>query len=87
LHEKGLNQEGLRRLLALMPCWEMRGCSPEAKDGCASWSERGTPCWDLARKSGSNSNHCFECAVYLAAADFVLDPHEREEALNYIVAG
>ena len=52
LHEKGLNQEGLRRLLALMPCWEIQGCSPEAKAGCASWSERGTPCWDLARKSG-----------------------------------
>jgi len=87
LHEKGLNQEGLRRLLALMPCWEIQSCSPEAKGACASWSERGTPCWDLARKCGSNSKHCFECAVYLAAADFVLDPHEREEAMNYIVAG
>ena len=87
LHEKGLNQEGLRRLLALMPCWEIQGCSPEAKAGCASCSERGTPCWDLARKSGPNSNRCFECAVYLTAADFVLDPHEREEAMNYIIAG
>jgi MerR family transcriptional regulator/heat shock protein HspR len=87
LHEKGLNQEGLRRVLALMPCWEIRGCSPEAKESCASWSERSTPCWDVARRSGSDSRRCFECAVYLGAADFVLDPEEREEALNYIVAG
>ena len=86
LHEKGLNQEGLRRLLALMPCWETRGCSPEDRERCPSWTERSTPCWDLARKSGTNSRHCHECPVYLSAADFVLDPQERKEALNYVVA-
>ena len=87
LHEKGLNQEGLRRLLALMPCWEIQGCSPEQRESCPSWTERGTPCWDLARKSGTNSRHCYACPVYLSAADFVLDPEEREEAANYVVAG
>ena len=87
LHEKGLNQEGLRRLLALIPCWEIQGCSPEARETCASCSDRSTPCWDLARKSGTNSKHCYECPVYLSAADFVLDPEEREEALNYVVTG
>jgi MerR family transcriptional regulator/heat shock protein HspR len=87
LHEKGLNQEGIRRLLALIPCWETRGCSPEAKDSCAGWSDRSTPCWDLARRSGTSPNRCYACPVYLTAADQVLDPQEREEAMNYIVAG
>ncbi|TEU17353.1 MAG: MerR family transcriptional regulator [Anaerolineales bacterium] len=26
IHERGLNQEGLRRLLALIPCWEITNC-------------------------------------------------------------
>ena len=86
LHEKGLNQEGLRRLLALMPCWEMRGCSPEAREACTFGSDRSSPCWDLARRSGTNSRHCWECPVYLSAADFVLEPEELEEALHYVVA-
>ena len=34
IHEKGLNQEGLRRILALNPCWEMRGCPPETMATC-----------------------------------------------------
>ena len=87
LHEKGLNQEGLRRLLALMPCWEICGCPPEAREACTFGSDRSSPCWDLARRSGTNSRHCWECPVYLSAAEFVLDPEEREQALNYGVAG
>ncbi|MFL7794094.1 MAG: MerR family transcriptional regulator, partial [Anaerolineae bacterium] len=36
LHDKGLNQEGLRRLLALIPCWEIRGCNREEMENCPS---------------------------------------------------
>lgn len=86
LHEKGLNQEGLRRLLALMPCWDILGCSQKDREACPSWKDRSAPCWDLARRSGTNSRHCYECKVYLSAAEFVLDPQEREEALKYLAA-
>lgn len=86
LHEKGLNQEGLRRLLALIPCGKIQGCSPEAQAQCAAASERSTPCWDLARKDGSGTNHCYECTVYLSAADHVLDEREQAEALSYMMA-
>lgn len=86
LHEKGLNQEGLKRLLALMPCWEILDCPPEAREACTFGSDRSAPCWDLARRSGTNSRHCWECPVYLSAAAFVLDPEELEDALNYVVA-
>jgi MerR family transcriptional regulator/heat shock protein HspR len=86
LHEKGLNQEGLRRLLALMPCWEIQGCSQEAREACASFRDRSAPCWDLARRSGTNSRSCYECKVYLSAAEFVLAPEERQEALSYVAA-
>jgi len=87
IHEKGLNQEGLRRLLALIPCWEIKGCSAEAKARCAAPTERSSPCWDLARRSETNSKKCHECEVYLTAQDYVLNESEKEEAMNYVLAG
>jgi MerR family transcriptional regulator, heat shock protein HspR len=87
LHEKGLNQEGLRRLLALIPCWEIIGCSEEARADCQAQENRSTPCWDLARKADAENIHCYECAVYLSAMDHVLSAQEREEALSYVMAG
>jgi MerR family transcriptional regulator/heat shock protein HspR len=86
IHEKGLNQEGLRRLLALIPCWETNDCPPRAKAECAAWQERCTPCWDLARKANDESKRCHGCRVYLSAWEHVLDRGEREEALHYVMA-
>lgn len=87
IHEKGLNQEGLRRLLALIPCWEIRGCPPDAVAECTAPKDRSTPCWDLARRSGNGSKACHACEVYLSAWDYVLDEAERREALSYGVVG
>jgi MerR family transcriptional regulator/heat shock protein HspR len=84
LHDKGLNQEGLKRLLALLPCWEIRGCTIEQMDACTASKERSAPCWDLARQSGTKVNECYQCPVYLAAPDHVLSPEERQEAMKYI---
>jgi MerR family transcriptional regulator/heat shock protein HspR len=86
IHEKGLNQEGLRRLLALLPCWESRGCPPEAAADCLARRDRSTACWDLARRAGDDSKRCYECEVYLSAWRHLLDETEREEALHYVVA-
>jgi MerR family transcriptional regulator/heat shock protein HspR len=86
IHEKGLNQEGLRRLLALIPCADIKGCSEDARANCSAPTERSTSCWDLARKAGDQSRCCHECQVYLSAWEHVLDQSEREKALDYAVA-
>lgn len=86
IHEKGLNQEGLRRLLARIPCWEINGCPAEGQNGCAARSDLTTPCWDLARKAGDESKLCFECQVYLTAGEHVLDEQELQAALAYAVS-
>ena len=83
IHEKGLNQEGMRRLLALIPCWEIHGCSPEAQAICEARSDRSTPCWNWARQSCDEAKKCHECEVYLCAADYVLNEPEKGEAFNY----
>jgi MerR family transcriptional regulator/heat shock protein HspR len=87
IHEKGLNQEGLRRLLALIPCWEIRECSSEAKSGCAAWTDRTTACWDLARRTCSESKKCYQCAVFASASAHLLDEADRQEAMDYGRAG
>lgn len=87
IHKKGLNQEGLRRLLALIPCWEIMGCSPEAQANCIAAQDRSTPCWDWARRSGNRSRRCHACPVYLSAGDYVLSPEELQEALSYVPGG
>lgn len=87
IHEKGLNQEGLRRLLALVPCWNIKGCQQEAKVNCTAWTDRSSPCWDLARRSCSEWKKCDQCEVYQSASAHVLDEAERQEAMKYGLAG
>lgn len=86
IHEEGLNQEGLRRLLALIPCWEIMDCSPEAMEGCTARADRSTPCWDLARRSCAESKKCHACEVFVSAKDHLLSKGEQEAALNYTLA-
>lgn len=86
IHEKGLNQEGLRRLLARIPCWEINGCGSQAGNGCAAHGDLTTPCWDLARRADDETRLCYECQVYLSAAKYVLDDQERQAALEYVTS-
>lgn len=86
IHEKGLNQEGLRRILALIPCWELAGCPAERVAACKAPTVRTTPCWDLARTDAGNARECFACHVYLSASDQVLNEAEKKEALVAYVA-
>ena len=65
----GLNMERSRRLLALLPCWELMPCSPEDRRACIAMRDPIHPCWmtkktECARK-GIN---CRECNVYRNAA-------------------
>ena len=72
IHKKGLNQEGLRRLLAHMPCWEIRGCSEEDAAKCPAKFDHSNPCWKLSESYCSKANKCYECEVYLSAKDHIL---------------
>ena len=83
IHEQGLNQEGLRRLLALIPCWQIKACPSEAREQCAARTDRSAPCWDLARRADDESKECYHCVVYLSARRHLLSKEEMEAAQNY----
>jgi len=69
IHEQGLNQEGIRRLLAVMPCWEIRGCPPEVYEHCDARQGRSAPCWTIASLTCAREQKCQSCDVYLRAQE------------------
>lgn len=65
INDIGLNIEGIRRLLALLPCWELKPCTKEEKESCPAYIDPKSPCWMLdesecARKGAD----CRLCSVY-----------------------
>ena len=66
---RGINFEGIRRLMALLPCWELRPCSEEQKANCAFLRDSSKPCWTLkdtqCAKMGAD---CRTCEVYRIGA-------------------
>lgn len=45
VREARLNFAGIRRLLALLPCWEIRQCGHHRRIGCQYISDASRPCW------------------------------------------
>lgn len=61
---------GIRRLLALIPCWTIRGCPPEAQASCTAFRQTDAPCWMAARREWKCRNEeCRNCDVYTTIAD------------------
>ena len=63
---EGLNLAGIRRLMALLPCWELKPCSSELKEKCPAYNDCKTICWMFPATSCKTSDQsCRDCSVYL----------------------
>ena len=60
----GLNVEGIRRLLALLPCWDLKLCSKTKKKSCQAVTDAGRPCWMIKEASANCGHDCRQCEVY-----------------------
>lgn len=69
IQEQGLNFEGIRRLLALVPCWKLRKCSHQQKGSCAAFKSTIRPCWATEEKCHSPFPSCRDCPVYQGIVD------------------
>ncbi|WP_130471001.1 MerR family transcriptional regulator [Candidatus Magnetaquicoccus inordinatus] len=61
----GIGIAGIRHLLSLIPCWEIKGCTFNGKGGCPVIVDHNSPCW--ANKSNicdSTLQECRQCDVY-----------------------
>ncbi len=69
IKEKGLNLEGIRRLWALLPCWELTGCSEEDWRKCPVRQGANDPCWVIHGDAGGCGRlACRTCEIYRMAA-------------------
>lgn len=74
INRLGLNLEGIRRLLAILPCWKLKPCSIKQRDTCPAYLDSVKPCWmlkDSGRDDGDDC--CRECNVYRYGAYFAED--------------
>jgi len=70
IQKDGLNFAGVRRLLALLPCWDLKPCCEGAYGTCAVPTISDRPCWSveetICRAMGID---CRACVVYARAAE------------------
>ena len=67
--QKGLNLEGILRLWALIPCWELKMCTNTERKQCSALSDPIRPCWIHYRNAGcAIMTKCAECNIYRFSA-------------------
>lgn len=66
VRDSRLNFAGIRHLLALLPCWDLRQCEGEQRQQCASAVPSNEPCW-VKHSCCWPGKDCYECEIYRAA--------------------
>lgn len=66
VNDTGMNFEGIRRMLALVPCWRLRDCNEKDKKGCNALKAHDRPCWATKEKCAHPLDNCRKCEVYQA---------------------
>lgn len=84
IQDLGLNIEGIRRMQALLPCWELRPCSTANRGSCPAYDDGTQPCWRLRGLQGCpQESSCRRCGVYrfgsLGTQDIKRLLHEQDD--------
>jgi DNA-binding transcriptional MerR regulator len=65
IKDLGFNIEGIRRMQALLPCWNLLPCEEDVRDRCAAFRDNTKPCWMMKDAHCSiQGNECRKCLVY-----------------------
>ncbi|MFC1850957.1 MerR family transcriptional regulator [candidate division CSSED10-310 bacterium] len=66
INNVGLNMEGIRRLQALIPCWELLSCDPAEREKCPAYEDTTKPCWMIKDNLCSEvvRKTCRTCPIY-----------------------
>lgn len=71
LVEDGLNIAGIKSLLAIIPCWDIRNCPIEERENCQAFQSSAFPCWEASEKGALCKNtNCRDCEVYRIIEDY-----------------
>ena len=65
IQDLGLNFEGIRRMQALLPCWDLLPCTAATRARCAAYKDNSRPCWNIkGLNCAPQGNECRRCLVY-----------------------
>jgi len=65
IQDLGLNIEGIRRIQALLPCWNLQRCTSEVRSRCPAYRGESAPCWVVkGRACSPDPEKCRGCPVY-----------------------
>ena len=65
IQDLGLNIEGIRRMQALLPCWDLHPCDAETSKRCPAFNDNTRPCWMIkGLDCAPLGNECRRCVVY-----------------------
>ncbi len=65
IQDLGLNTEGIRRMQALLPCWDLLPCNGDTRKSCPAYKDNTRPCWMIkGLNCAPQGNECRRCAVY-----------------------
>jgi MerR family transcriptional regulator/heat shock protein HspR len=87
IQQLGLNFEGIRRMQALLPCWDLLPCSAETRNTCPAYEDSTRPCWMIkGLDCAPQGNECRQCAVYrfgsLCTHDIKRLLHDQNDGRN-----
>jgi MerR family transcriptional regulator/heat shock protein HspR len=65
IQDLGLNIEGIRRMQALLPCWDLQLCDAETRKSCPALADGTRPCWTIkGLDCAPQGNECRRCIIY-----------------------
>ena len=70
INQEKVSIEGIKRLLALIPCWIIKQCPETTRANCAAFEQITQPCWMVTNRSLECKNvECRLCPVYTEIGD------------------
>jgi MerR family transcriptional regulator/heat shock protein HspR len=68
IHAEGISIPGIKKLLKLSPCWEIKNCPPEVHTNCDAFKDHSLPCWERANTAcARNMDQCSSCEIFTSA--------------------
>lgn len=65
IEERGFNLAGIKGMMSMAPCWEIKGCSEADRAQCDAYEHALEPCWIVRTKAKiCEEEDCAACPVY-----------------------
>lgn len=70
IQNEKMTMSAIRRLMAMVPCWNIIGCSEKDRANCAAFYGTVQACWNYKHKDNTCATRvCRDCEVYRSSGD------------------